>query len=294
MRRNPPAPKLEPGLWSALKAAGQQWAAHKSARMGAALAYYSVFSLGPLIVVVISIAALIFDRSVVQREVIQSLQGLLGNQGSEAVNAMLSGAGSRGEGWFASVIGTATLLFAAVGVVVQLKDALNTMWGVTDPPGEGLWEFVRAHIFSLAGVLAAGFLFLISMLLTAGLSAMGSALGSFLSESVLQVVTAVISFAVIALLFMLMFRYLPDADVRWIDVWAGGLLTAALFEIGRFAIAFYIGKQGLESTYGASASIVIVLIWVYYSAQIVLFGAEFTRARAQQRGYEPPSEAARV
>lgn len=294
MRRNPPAAKLEPGLWSALKAAGQQWAAHKSARMGAALAYYSVFSLGPLIVVVISIAALIFDRSVVQREVIQALQGLLGDQGSEAVNAMLSGAGSRGEGWFASIIGTATLLFAAVGVVVQLKDALNTMWGVTDPPGEGLWEFVRAHIFSLAGVLTAGFLFLISMLLTAAFSAMGSALGSFLSVSVLQVVTAVISFAVIALLFMLMFRYLPDADVRWADVWAGGLLTAALFEVGRFAIAFYIGKQGLESTYGASASIVIVLIWVYYSAQIVLFGAEFTRARAQQRGYEPPVEAARV
>lgn len=207
---------------------------------------------------------------------------------------MLSGAGSRGEGWFASIIGTATLLFAAAGVVVQLKDALNTMWGVTNPPGEGLWEFVRAHVFSLAGVLAAGFLFMISMLLTAALSAMGNALGSFLSESVLQVVTAVVSFAVIVLLFTLMFRYLSDADVRWADVWAGGLLTAGLFEIGRFAIAFYIGKQGLESTYGASASIVIVLIWVYYSAQIVLFGAEFTRARAQQRGYEPPAETGRA
>lgn len=123
MRRNPPAPKLRPGLWPAIKAAGQQGAAHKSARMGAALAYYSVFSLGPLIVVVISIAALIFDRSVVQREVIQALQGLLGDRGSEAVNAMLSGAGSRGEGWFASIIGTATLLFAPAGVVVQPRRA---------------------------------------------------------------------------------------------------------------------------------------------------------------------------
>jgi membrane protein len=190
MRRNPPARKLEPGLWPALKAAAQQWAAHKSARTGAALAYYSVFSLGPLIVVVISIAALIFDRSAVQREVIQALQSVLGEQGSEAVNVMLSGAGSRGEGWFASTIGTVTLFLAAVGVVVQLKDALNTMWGVTDPPGEGPWEFVRAHIFSLGGVLAAGLLFLISMLLTAALSAVGHALGDFLSESLLHLAAA--------------------------------------------------------------------------------------------------------
>lgn len=249
-----------------------------------------MFSLGPLIVICIAVAGLVFDRSVVQKEVTEALRGLLGDKGSEAVNAMLDSAGKPGEGVFAAIIGAMTLAFAAIGVVVQLKQALNTIWGVTKPPGTGLWGFVRAHVFSLAAVLAAGFLLMISMLMTAALGAFGHLLGSIVPESLLHATTVIVSFGVIALLFMLMFRYLPDAEVEWRDVWLGGLLTAVLFEVGRFAIGFYIGRQGLESTYGASASIVIVLIWVYYSAQIVLFGAEFTHSLGRQRGYEPPGE----
>jgi membrane protein len=261
--------------------------AHKSPKAGASLAYYSVFSMGPLIVVVITIATLVFDREGVQREVIDALTGLLGTKGAEAVNGMLAAAGKPSEGVFAAVIGTATLIFAALGVVVQLKEALNTVWEVKPKGRGGIWGFVRDYVLSLAGIAALGFLLLVSMLLAAGLAAAGKTMGNSLPEPVLQTLNFVVSFAVISLMFALLFKWMPDADVAWRDVILGAVGTAALFEIGRFAIGFYIGKQGLESTYGASASIVVVLIWVYYSAQIVLFGAEFTRARADQRGKSP-------
>ena len=196
---------------------------------------------------------------------------------------MLSAAGKPSEGIFASIIGTVTLIFAAVGVVVQLKEALNVVWEVKPKPGGGIWGFARNYVLSLAGVLTLGFLLLVSMLLTAGLAAFTRHFGTFIPEALMQAAGFVVSFAVVSVLFTLMFKWLPDAEVDWRDVWLGGVGTAALFEIGKFLISFYIGKQGLESTYGASASIVVVLIWIYYTAQIVLFGAEFTHVRARQR-----------
>jgi len=270
------------GLWPGLKAAASDWSAHKSAKAGAAIAYYSIFSLGPLIVVVISIAALFFGREGVQREVTEAIRGLLGDKGAESVNSMLSAAGQPSEGVFASIIGTVTLIFAAVGVVVQLKEALNVVWEVKPKPGGGIWGFTRSYVLSLAGVLTVGFLLLVSMLLTAALSAFARTFGAFIPEPLMHAATFLVSFAAISALFIMMFKWLPDAVVEWRDVWLGGVGTAALFEIGKFLIGLYIGKQGLESTYGASASIVVVLIWVYYSAQIVLFGAEFTHVRARQ------------
>jgi membrane protein len=272
------------GMWNTLKSAAVQWIEHKDAKAGAAIAYYSIFSIGPLIVVVISIAALAFGREGVQGEVTGAIKGLLGDKGAEAVNAMLTGAGKPSEGIFASIIGTAALIFAAIGVAVQLKEALNTVWGIKKPPGKGLWGFVRAYVLSLAGVLAIGFLLLISMLLTAGLAAFTKTIGNAIPEAFAHAASFVVSFAVISVLFAMMFKWLPDAQVAWRDVWLSAVITAALFEIGKFLIGFYIGKQGLESTYGASASIVVVLIWVYYSAQIVLWGAEFSNVKARQGG----------
>jgi membrane protein len=169
-------------------------------------------------------------------------------------------------------------------VVVQLKDALNTVWEVKTPPGRGIWGFARTYVLSLAGVLSLGFLLLISMLVTTALSAGGKYLAPYLPEAALQVTGFLVSFGVISLLFAMMFKWLPDATIAWHDVWIGAVTTAALFEIGKFLIGLYIGKQGLESTYGAAASIVIVLIWVYYSAQIVLLGAEFTNVYAKHHG----------
>jgi membrane protein len=281
---------IGPGLWAALKAAASDWSAHKSAKAGAAIAYYSIFSIGPLIVVVISIAALIFGREGVQREVAEAIRGLLGDKGAESINTVLTAAGKPTEGIFASIIGTVTLIFAAVGVVVQLKEALNVVWEVKPKQGGGIWGFARNYVLSLAGVLTVGFLLLVSMLLTAALAAFTRTFGTSIPESLMQAASFVVSFAVISVLFTLMFKWLPDAKVEWRDVWLGGVGTAGLFEIGKFLIGFYIGKQGLESTYGASASIVVVLIWVYYTAQIVLFGAEFTHVRSKQRDWQRHEE----
>ena len=209
---------------------------------------------------------------------------MLGDAGTQAIEAMLKGADRPREGMVATVIGIGTLIFAAIGVVVQLKDALNTVWEVETTPGSGVWRFVRSYILSLAGVLALGFLLLTSMLLTAALAAAGKYVAAYLPEATLQVAGFAASFAVISLLFAMMFKWLPDTAVEWRDVWLGAVLTATLFEVGKFLIGLYIGKQGLESTYGAAASIIVVLIWVYYSAQLVLMGAEFTSVYAHRYG----------
>jgi membrane protein len=282
--------RVPAGVWNTLKGAASQWMGHKDAKAGAAIAYYSIFSIGPLIVVVISIASLVLRGEGVQAEVTAAIKGLLGDKGAEAVNTMLTSAGKPSEGIFASIIGTAALIFAAIGVVVQLKEALNTVWEVKKPPGKGVWGFIRAYVLSFAGVLAIGFLLLISMLLTAGLAALTKNMGNVVPETFAQAASFLVSFAVISVLFAMMFKWLPDARVAWQDVWLSAVVTAALFEIGKFAIGFYIGKQGLESTYGASASIVVVLIWVYYSAQIVLWGAEFANVRARQGGRFQPED----
>lgn len=274
---------LASGLLNALREAGLQWLAHKSAKSGASLAYYSIFSMGPLVVVVISIASLVLQREGVQREVTEGIREVIGGKGAESVGAMLGAAGAPSHGIFATILGTVTLLFAAIGVVVQLKEALNTVWEVEAKRRSGVWGFVRDYVVSLAGVLAVGFLLLISLVMTAGLAAMGKYMGGALPEPLMQALGFGVSFLSISAMFAMIFKWMPDAVVDWQDVIVGAVGTAALFEIGKFAIGLYIGKQGLESSYGASASIVVVLIWVYYSAQILLFGAEFTRARARQR-----------
>jgi membrane protein len=282
---NPLEPLTRPrAWWSLLRDSVSGWINHKAAKLGAALAYYSVFSLGPLMVVVIAIAGLIFGEGAVRGELSAQLGNLLGEQGAKGVESMLAGAGRPREGVFATVLGVATLLFAAVGVVVQLKDALNTVWEAEVPKRSGIWGFVRTYAVSLAGVLSLGFLLLVSLVITTALSAMGSMLAPYLPEFVFHLVSFLISFAVITLLFAMMFKWLPDVEVTWRDVAPGAIATAALFEIGKLLIGLYIGKQGLESTYGAAASIVVVLIWVYYSAQLVLFGAEFTRVYTQKYG----------
>jgi membrane protein len=274
------------GMWAALKATVSKWVEHKDARAGAAIAYYSLFSIGPLIVVAMTVAALVFDRRAVQSEVDASLSNLVGSEGAAGVARLLGGAGTKSQGMFAEIIGIATLLYASIGVVMQFKDAMNTIWEVEPSPRSGrsgTWDFVRTYVVSLAAVLAVGFLLLISMLLTAALSGIGRYVGDLVPVALLQIAGSTVSFGIVCALFITMFKWLPDAEVAWRDVWLGGVGAAALFEIGRFLISFYIGKEGLESKFGGAASIVVVLIWVYYAAQILLFGAEFTHVRYQQR-----------
>ena len=281
------------------KEAAQNWSNYKDARQGAALAYYSVFSLGPLILIAIAIAGFFFGREAVAGEVTSSITGLLGETGAKAVEAMLAESSRPREGVLATVVGLGLLVFAAIGVVVQLKDALNTVWEVEEPSGGGIWSFLRSYVVSLGAVLALGFLLLVSLLVTAVLAAAGKYAAPSLSEGIFQAVSILVSFSVIAVLFAMMFKGLPDAEISWHDVWLGAVFTALLFELGKSAIAVHIGKQGLESTYGAAASIIIVMIWVYYSSQIILMGAEFTHAFANRHGSKknamgaPDSRAAR-
>ena len=168
--------------------------------------------------------------------------------------------------------------------MAQLKEALNTIWGVETSNSGGLLQWIRGYVVSLAGVLSLGFLLLVSLIFTATLAAIGKFVAPYFPEAALQITGSAVSFGLITILFAMMFKWLPDAPVDWRDVWLGATLTAALFEIGKFLIGLYVGKQALESTYGAATSFVMLLIWVYYSAQIVLFGAEFTHVYAKRRG----------
>jgi membrane protein len=269
--------------WTLVKDAAANWSTHKDARQGAALAYYSVFSLGPIIVVAIAVAGLLFGRDAVTSQVMSSIRGMLGDTGATAIEAMLAGASRPATGVIATILGVGALLFAAIGVVVQLKDALNVVWEVEESKGSGLWHFARNYVLSFAAVLTLGFLLLVSLVVSAGLAAAGKYVATYLPEGALHVASMLISFLVVTVLFAIMFKWLPDVTVAWRDVWLGALLTALFFEVGKAAIGFYIGKQGLESTYGAAASIVVVLIWVYYTSQIILMGAELTHSHAKHK-----------
>jgi membrane protein len=266
-------------MWSTLKLAVANWLRHRSTRLGAALAYYSVFSLGPLLLIVTSVAGLFLGADDVRTALSGQFRTLLGESGSQAVEAMLKGAGSAQSGRVTAIVGVLLFIVAALGVVVQLKDALNTIWETKEPDEAGVLWYVKTYVVSAAGVLALGFLLAVSLVVSTILAALSTWLGvSSDTAMVWEVVNFIASLAVLTLLFAMLFKWFPDTDVKWAHVWPGAFATAFLFSIGKMVIAWYIGSQGLESTYGAAASLVVLLVWVYYSAQIVLFGAELTYA----------------
>jgi membrane protein len=271
-------------IWSLTKETVSQWSEDKAARLGAALAYYAAFAIGPLLVVVIAVAGLVFGADAARGEVVGALKALLGDAGAEGIEAMLSEASKPQNGTWAAIVAGASLLLGATGVVVQLKDALNAIWNVKPKPGGGIWGFVRTYVVSLAAVLALGFLLVVSLTMTALVSAIGGSFTSSLGEGLAIAGQHVLSFALITLLFAMMFKWLPDVQIDWGDVALGAVVTAALFTLGKLAIGLYIGGQNLESAFGAAASIAVLLIWVYYSAQIVFLGAEFTQVYARRFG----------
>jgi membrane protein len=274
--------------WALIKRTARSWVDHKDSQIGAALAYYSVFSLGPLLVIAIAIAGLAFGEDAARGAIDSQLRGLLGDSAAAAIDAMLVGASKPHQGLVATAVGGVILLFTAVGVVVQLKDAFNTIWDVDARKISGLWQFVRAYLISLAAVISLGFLLIVSLVFTAVLSAAGEYYGSQIPVGTLQFASSIVSFAAITVVFAMMYKWLPDTPVDWRDVWLGAATTAALFEIGKLLIGIYIGRQALESTYGAAASLVVLLIWVYYTSQIVLVGAEFTHHHAGLRRAPKP------
>jgi len=270
--------------FSLLRQTFNEWSEDGAPRLGAALAYYSVFSIGPLLLIAIGVASLAFESGTVEQEVVNQIGKLIGEQGAQAVRGLLANASIGSRSVIGTIMGIGLLIFGAVAVVVQLKDALNIIWDVEDPGTSGWWGFARKYALSLAAVLGLGFLLAVSLFTTTTLSTAGTLWASSLPPWLMTSFNFAADVVVLTLLFAMMFKWLPDIDIAWSDVWAGAALTTALFIAGKFAIAFYLGRQGLESTFGAASSIVLILVWIYYSAQLVFFGAEFTQVYARRRG----------
>jgi membrane protein len=267
-------------LFQLLKETVFGWSQVRAPRLGAALAYYTIFALAPLLVIVLAVAGLCFGREAIQHELSTQLHALVGRQGGEAIEAMVAAASKPRTGIWATIIAFIMLAAGATGVFAELQDSLNTIWNVKRLPGNSLRHFIRTRLLSFAMIVGIGFLLLVSLILSAILSWFGRYLSGLPwgTELIWQVINFVISLGVIALLFMAIFKVLPDVRIRWRDAWWGGLLTAVLFNIGKFLFGIYLGKSSVTSVFGAAGSLVVVLLWVYYSAQILFFGALFTRA----------------
>jgi membrane protein len=271
-------------FWWLLKEAANDWLDDKAPRLGAALAYYTVFSLAPLLVIATAVAGLVFGPAAAQEQIGHEIEGLVGPDGGRAVQSMVEHANKPGEGIVAGILGVIMLLVGATGLFGELQDSLNTIWGVQPKPGRGVWGFIQNRFLSFAMVLVIAFLLLVLLLLSAALSALTHLVTrtDFLYAGFC--VNEVVSLVVTTLLFMVIFRFLPDAKIAWRDVWLGAAVTAVLFEVGKFLIGLYLGRSGVASAYGAAGSLAVLLIWLYYSAQIFLFGAELTKVYANRFG----------
>lgn len=282
-------------IFALLKQAFSEWLEEGVSRLGAALAFYTLFAIAPLFVIVLAIAGLWFGEEAARRELFGQVSGLVGTEGSEAVQALVSAADRPKAGAVATVSAVVTLFVGATGVFVQLQDALNFVWGVRRKPGRGLWHFVKNRLLSFAMIVGIGFLLLVSLVVSAAISALGGFLVGLLpaQEAIWQGLNFVVSFAVITLLFAMIFKVLPDVKIGWRDVWTGAIITALLFNAGKFLFGLYLGRSSIASAYGAAGSLVVVLMWVYYSAQILFFGAKFTQVYSNQYGshLEPVSGA---
>lgn len=287
------------GIFALLKETFNEWNEDKASLWAAALAYYTVFSLAPLLLIAIAIAGAVFGEEAARGEIIGQIQGLVGREGAEVIQTMIQNTQKPDSGGaLATIFGIGALFFGASGVFGQLQDALNTIWEVKPKPGKAVKSFIQSRFLSFAMVLVLGFLLLVSLVLSAALAVVGNFFGSLIPGYVIlgQILNFAISFGFITLLFAAIYKFLPDVHARWKDLWVGAAFTALLFNIGKFLIGLYLGNSGINSTYGAAGSLVIILIWVFYSAQIILFGAEFTQVYAKYYGenIEPSRHAVRL
>ena len=282
-------------LWPLLKEAASDWSHDKAPRLGAALAYYTVFSIVPLLVLFIAIIGLVFGQEAAQTTIMDQISTLIGERGAATIKEMIQKADEPATGIVSSSIAVLTLLFGAAGFFGQLKDALDTVWGIEPKEGRGILGYIKDNLLSVVTVFGTGFLLLVSLIISAALAVVGKWFDNLLPlpEVALQGLNVLLSFLIITGLFALIFKVLPDAHIAWPDVWMGAAITSALFTVGKFAIGLYLGKSNVATGFGAAGSLVIVLVWVYYSAQILLYGAEFTQVYANRMGQriQPTAEA---
>ncbi len=265
-----------------------EWSKDKASRLAAALSYYTIFSVAPLLIIAIAVAGLVFGRKAATDQLVGEIRDLVGNDGAQVIQSILQNASKTTSGILATLIGLATLLVGASGAFGQLQDSLNTIWEVRPKAGRGVRGVLRDRFLSFSMVLFIGFLLMVTLLLSAFLSGIGKYLADLLpmSSLVLQAINFAISLGVTSFLFALIFKVLPDAYIRWRDVWVGAAVTALLFSLGRFLIGLYLGRSSISSAYGAAGSLVVLLLWIYYSAQILFLGAEFTQVYARKFGQE--------
>ena len=273
------------------------WIEHDASTMGAALAFYTVFSVAPILILAIGVVGWVAGAEPIRADLLPQMQSLLGDAGAEAVKTLLLSAGYMGKSRIATAIGVSTLLIGASTVFVELQTSLDRIWGIPKRNrSRGLWRLVRARFLSLGLVFGVGFLLMVSLLVSTVLAALGSWLASYFGDwkSSLTAIDVALSVTISAALFALVYKYVPQERLHWRDVWVGGLVTAILFNIGKFAIGFYLGKSAFASVYGAAGALLVLLLWAYYSAQIFLFGAEFTKSYSDILGTraKPPSRAA--
>ena len=282
---------MSPGaLWWVLKHAFIGWWDDNVPRLGASLAYYTLFALSPILLVATSIAGLAFGREAVRGEIVGQIQGLVGRQGAEVVQAMLEGASKPSASILATAAGVVTFFLGATGAFLELQTALNAIWRVKPRPDVSIRTFLLQRLISFGLVVGLGFLLLVSLLVSAALAGLNRYLGHAFPAlaAIWEASSALVSLFVVTLLFAMVYKILPDVRLGWRDVWIGALVTAGFFSVGKQLIGLYLGTSSVASSYGAAGSVVVLLVWVYYSAQVVLLGAEFTRFHVEKFRGEPP------
>ncbi|MEO6662861.1 MAG: YihY/virulence factor BrkB family protein [Rubrivivax sp.] len=273
--------------WYLLRDTVNSWIDDKAPSMGAALAFYTLFSVAPLLLIAISVAGLVFGEQAARGEILAQASGLLGATSAQALQSMLEEVNRPGAGIVGTVVGVVTLLIGATTVFGELQSALDRIWSVPEQPSRGgAWSLVRARLLSLGLILGIGFLLMVSLVASAALAALSRWWAPFFERMgfVPAILDLGVSVTLITVLFAMIYKLMPSASVAWRDVWIGSILTAALFTIGKFLIALYIGRSGVASPFGAAGSVVVLLMWVYFSAQIFLLGAEFTWVYANRHG----------
>lgn len=278
-------------LWTVIKGAFAGWWNDNVPHMGAALAYYTLFALAPILVVVVAVGGMAFGPEAVRGEIVGQIGGLVGRDGAQAIQSILEGAAKSSLSIPVTIIGVITFMLGATGAFLELQDDLDAIWRVKPRSrGNFLRDLLMQRIISFGLVLGFAFLLLTSLVVSAALAGAHTYMGhAFPGVAALwEAVNVVVSLGVITLLFAMIYKVVPDVKLKWSDVWVGALVTAGLFTIGKFLIGLYLGKSTFASTYGAAGSVVIILVWVYYSSQIILLGAEFTRAYVERFGPRPP------
>src|SRR6266576_1983473 len=274
-------------FWQFLKDTVMQWIEDQPFQLASSLSYYTLFSLAPLLIIVIAVAGFAFGREAAQNQIVETIQGMIGQESAQAIQGMVQNASNKPKtGMISTVIGIIALIMGAGGVVGQLQTSLNTIWGVVPKRDQGIWGFVRQRFMSFAMILGIGFLLLVSLVISALLSGLTQLMGTSLGGAAFvgHALDVLVSFIFVTALFAMIYKFLPDVRIQWRDVWVGAVVTSFLFTVGKFLIGLYLGSRGISSTYGAAGSLITVLLWVYYSSLIFFLCAESTQVYASQYG----------